>query len=72
MRTLFSRQELSRTLANHCAFAASAKMLEGDDRATLAHLRKLRKRIRDERGEVFERVLRNLQAIVKAEQDGRA
>lgn len=65
-----NRTDLSRTLLAYGAFAAASKLLDGDDKATLAHLRKLRKRLQDERGEAIGRVIRNLKAIQAAEKAG--
>jgi len=68
MRRILTREDLSRTLAAYCAFASASKILDGDDKATISHLRKLKKKLQDERGEAIDRVIQNLKAIVKAEQ----
>jgi hypothetical protein len=67
MSRLLTREDLSRTLAAHCAFTSAGKILDGDDKATLTHLRSLRRKLKDERGETIDRVIRNLKAIVEAE-----
>lgn len=70
-RTRVTRQDLSRTLVMYGAFTASGVMLEGDDRRTLTHLRRLRRRLAgDERGEAVARVIRHLQEIVAESRSG--
>jgi len=67
MRRLPTREDMSRTLAAYGAFNSAGKILDGDDEATLRHLRKLRRTLEDERGEVIERVTRNLQELMERE-----
>jgi hypothetical protein len=67
MNRLLSREDMSRTLAIYGAFAVSGKIMAGDDRATLAHLYRLRAKLRDERGYAIARVIRNLEALVASE-----
>ena len=64
-RRVPTREELSRVLAMHGAFTASGKIMDGDDQATLEHLRRLRAKLTDERGTVVERVIRGLEAIME-------
>jgi len=47
------------------AFSASGKIMDGDDRATLEHLRRLRVKLTGERGEAVERVIRGLEVIME-------
>jgi predicted protein tyrosine phosphatase len=58
---------MARVLVAHCAFAASAKMNAGDDQATLKHLRRLRRSLRDPRGKVIARVIRNMRRLLESE-----
>ena len=60
-----SREELSRVLATYGAFTSSGRILDGDDLGTLAHLRRLRAKLTDERGDAIERVIRGLETIVQ-------
>ncbi len=64
MRRIPSREELSRTLVAYGAFTSASKILEEPDRTTLAHLRKLRKKLQGERGEAVDRVIHNLRALM--------
>jgi len=64
-----SRNDLSRTLVMYGAFTSSAMILEGDDVKTLAHLRRLRTTLDDERGEAVERVIRGLKSVMAHESD---
>ena len=61
-----SREELSRTLAMYGAFTSSGRIMDGDDRETIVHLRRLRAKLDDERGEAVERVIRGLKSIIAA------
>lgn len=61
-----TREDLSRLLAAYGAFNSSGKILDGDDKATLAHLRKLRHKLQDERGETIDRVIRGLKTIMQS------
>jgi hypothetical protein len=67
MNRVLSREDLSRTLVMYGAFTASALILDGDDEIALAHLRRLRARLDDERGEAVERVTRGLESIMACE-----
>ena len=49
------------------AFMASAVILDGDDVKTLAHLRRLRAKLQDERGATVDRVIRGLENIMAQE-----
>lgn len=60
-----SREELSRTLVMYGAFTASGRIMDGNDRETLAYLRRLRAKLDDERGEAVARVIRGLEALRK-------
>ena len=71
MRRLPTREDMSRTLAAYGAFNSSGKILDGDDAVTLRHLRKLRRKLRNEQGDAVERVIRNLQELVRREGTGR-
>jgi len=63
---LLTREELSRTLLMYGAFTAAGKMMAGDDRAMLRHLKKLRASLRDtdERAAAVDRVTRHLKALI--------
>lgn len=67
MTRVLSREDLSRTLAMYGAFTSSGRILDGDDEETLEHLRRLRAKLPDERGEAVERVIRGLENIVASE-----
>jgi hypothetical protein len=67
MKRVLSREEMSRTLVLYGAFTASGRILDGDDQGALAHLQRLRARLRDERGEAIDRVIRGLESIMAAE-----
>jgi hypothetical protein len=71
-KRVLSREQLSRTLVMYGAFTASGRILDGDDKGTLAHLRRLRARLKDERGDAIDRVIRGLQTIMAAEQSASA
>lgn len=58
-----SREQLSRVLAMYGAFTASGRIMDGNDRETLEHLRRLRAKLDDERGEAIERVILGLERI---------
>jgi len=64
-RRVPTREQLSRGLAMYGAFSASGKIMDGDDRATLEHLRRLRVKLTGERGEAVERVIRGLEVIME-------
>ena len=64
MTRALSREDLSRTLVMYGAFTASSLILDGDDARTLAHLRRLRATLDDERGDAVERVTRGLQSLM--------
>lgn len=55
-------------LVMYGAFTSSAMILEGDDAKTLAHLRRLRSALDDERGAAIERVIRGLERIIASHQ----
>ena len=67
MTRALSREELSRTLVMYGAFTASGLIMDGDDTRTLVHLRRLRARLADERGDAVGRVIRGLESIVAKE-----
>lgn len=60
-----TRADISRALAMYGAFTASAVVLDGDDAVALAHLRHLRARLHDERGDAVERAIHDLEKIVR-------
>ncbi len=66
MTRAITREEMSRTLVLYGAFAASGRILDGDDQDTLAHLRRLRVKLDEERGEAIDRVIRGLERLVAA------
>jgi hypothetical protein len=72
MNRLPTREELSRVLVMYGAFTSSGKIMDGNDQDTLDHLRRLRAKLDDERGEAVERVIRGLERIVAAEQQATA
>ena len=67
MNRVPTREELSRTLVMYGAFTASGRILDGDDQDTLAHLKRLRARLDDERGNAIDRVIRGLESIIATE-----
>ena len=67
MNRVPTREELSRTLVMYGAFTASGRILDGNDQDALAHLRRLRARLNDERGNAVERVIRGLESIIASE-----
>jgi hypothetical protein len=54
-------------LVMYGAFTASGRILDGNDQDTLTHLRRLRARLVDERGDAIERVIHGLERIVASE-----